>query len=76
MVPDEGGPLRGTIVSRSFLGEKIEYSVRCADETLQVVRYNAGPGEITPDGATVFLRFPEDAITVLTESSSESPSRA
>lgn len=63
------GPLRATIVSRSFLGEKIEYTVRCAGEILQVVRYNTGPSEIIPDGTPISLRFAEDAVTVLSESS-------
>jgi hypothetical protein len=26
--------------------------LRCADETLQVVRYDAGPGDIIAEGAT------------------------
>jgi spermidine/putrescine ABC transporter ATP-binding subunit len=63
------GQLRGTVESRTFLGEKIEYVVRCADEALQVVRHNAGPGEVIPDGATVSLRFGEDAVTVLAATS-------
>ena len=58
-------PLQATVESHTFLGEKIEYVVRCAGEALQVVRYNAGPGELIPDGATVSLRFGEDAATVL-----------
>ena len=76
IVPDGTESLRATIVSRTFLGEKIEYLVRCAGEILQVVRYNAGPGEIIPDGATIFLRFAEDAVTVLTQTSVESAPRA
>ena len=57
--------LRATIVSRMFLGEKTEYLVRCEDEVLQIVRYNAGPGALIPEGATVYLRFARDAVTVL-----------
>jgi iron(III) transport system ATP-binding protein len=76
VVRDDAGPLRATIVSRSFLGEKIEYWVRCAGETLQVVRYNAGPGEIIPDGATISLRCAEDALTVLPETGVEGARRA
>ena len=41
------------MTSRTFLGEKIEYLLRCADETLQVVRYDAGPGDIMAEGANV-----------------------
>ena len=61
----EPGALRATVVSRSFLGEKIEYVLRCAGETLQSVRYNAGPDETVPEGAEVFLRLAEDAVNVL-----------
>jgi len=57
--------LHATIVSRTFLGEKIEYLVRCEGEILQIVRYNAGPDVLIPQGATVCLRFAADAVTVL-----------
>ncbi|MEP7070050.1 MAG: TOBE domain-containing protein, partial [Usitatibacter sp.] len=56
---------RATVLSRTFLGEKIEYSVRSGDSTLQIVRYSAGPGEVIPDGAAVALRWAEDAVAVL-----------
>jgi phage terminase large subunit-like protein len=41
--------------------------VRCADETLQVVRYDAGPGDVMAEGSTVAVRFAEGAVTVLPE---------
>jgi ABC-type Fe3+/spermidine/putrescine transport system ATPase subunit len=59
------GPPLATVVSRTFLGEKIEYRVRCGDETLQVVRHNAGPGVDIEDGTTVALRFAENPVAVL-----------
>jgi iron(III) transport system ATP-binding protein len=59
------GTLQATVVSRTFLGEKIEYLLRCGDATLQIVRYNAGPGEVIAEGATVALRVVEDAVAVL-----------
>ena len=64
---DTPGSERGqaTVVSRTFLGEKIEYTLRCDDETLQAVRYNAGPSEVIAEGATVSLRIAEDAVAVL-----------
>ena len=66
MVADGGvGPLRATVASNMFLGEKIEYLLQCEGETLQVVRHNAGPGELIPEGATVSLRFDEAALMVL-----------
>jgi len=59
------GPPHATVVSRAFLGEKIEYVLRCGDATLQIVRYNAGPGEVIAEGATVSVRVIEDAVAVL-----------
>jgi len=59
------GSLQATVISRTFLGEKIEYLLRCAGETLQVVRYDAGPGAVIAEGATVWVRFAVDAVTVL-----------
>ena len=56
---------QATVESRMFLGEKIEYLLRCGNETLQAVRYNVGPGEVPADGATVSLRVAEHALTVL-----------
>jgi len=54
------GPLTGTVISHAFLGEKIESLVRCGATTLQVVRYNAGPGDIVAAGAAVSLRPASD----------------
>jgi iron(III) transport system ATP-binding protein len=71
LVHAQSGPLKATVESRTFLGEKIEYIVRCAGEALQVVRYNAGPGNAIPDDANVSLCFGEDALTVLTPAPKE-----
>ena len=65
MERNAAGPLAGTVVSHAFLGEKIEYVVRCADQRLQVVRYNAGPGGVISDGTAVSLKPAADAATVL-----------
>ena len=46
------GSLQATVIARTFLGEKIEYLLRCAGETLQVVRYDAGPGAPCPKART------------------------
>jgi len=59
--------LQAIVVARTFLGEKIEYLLRCAGQTLQVVRYDAGPGEVIGEGATVHVGFAADAVTVLPE---------
>lgn len=61
------GALQATVATRTFLGEKIEYLLRCAGETLQVVRYDAGPGAILAEGANVAVHFAEGAVTVLPE---------
>ena len=57
--------LQATVASRTFLGEKTEYLLQCGGQILQAVRYNAGPRDVIPDGATVSLRLAEDAMTVL-----------
>ena len=69
------GALTATVTSRTFLGEKIEYLLRCANETLQVVRYDAGPGDTMAEGARVAVRFAEDAATVLPETGASAKSR-
>jgi len=66
-VASGSGALAATVTSRTFLGEKIEYLLRCADETLQVVRYDSGPGDIMAEGSIVAVRFAEGAVTVLPE---------
>ena len=39
---------------------------------LQIVRYNEGPDALIAEGATVFLRFAADAVTVLGETGARS----
>ena len=67
LVADGEAPLRATVESRTFLGEKLEYRLRCADVSLQAVTYNAGVGESFGEGTTVALRVTEDAVTILPE---------
>jgi iron(III) transport system ATP-binding protein len=59
------GHWQATVVSRVFLGEKIEYRLRCDDESLHIVRYNAGPGEALSEGEVVRLRLAEGVATLL-----------
>src|SRR5207249_1827134 len=54
-----------TAVAPPCLGEKIEYVLRFGDETLQVVRYNARPGEVMAQGTPLSVRVIEDAVAVL-----------
>jgi ABC-type Fe3+/spermidine/putrescine transport system ATPase subunit len=58
---------RGTVMGRMFLGEKIEYLVRCGDVQLQVVNYNASPDAILADGAEVAIDFQGPDIPLLPE---------
>jgi iron(III) transport system ATP-binding protein len=59
------GPIAGTVASHAFLGEKIEYVVRCGDILVQVVSYSAGPGEVLADGTAVSLRPADNAAALL-----------
>ena len=63
------GRPQATVLARTFLGEKIEYVLQCADATLQAVRYSGAPAEHIVDGAAVGIRFAEGAVTVLPERS-------
>ena len=58
-----------TITAKTFLGEKIEYLVQCAGETLQVVGHSTGAdvGLLVP-GRNVTLRLPADGVAVLQQS--------
>jgi len=61
----EAGTLHAKVVSRTFLGEKVEYVFDCGGATLQSVRYNAGPGDVVPEGADVRLSIARDGVGVL-----------
>jgi iron(III) transport system ATP-binding protein len=52
-VEGAGSLPRGVVAGRTFLGEKVEYTVRCGDALLQVVSYNASPAALRPEGAAV-----------------------
>ena len=60
--PDAHG-LRGTVVSRTFLGEKVEYQVRVGDEVLQVTDYG-GQASFGAD-QPVSLRLPTAGVPIL-----------
>ena len=50
-----------------FLGEKVEYVLRCADVTLLAVCDSASGGERVAEGAAVGLRIADGALSVLPE---------
>ena len=54
-----------TVISSTFLGDKIEYVVRCDGHALQISRYNAGPALPLADGTHVSLSFADHAAVVL-----------
>ncbi|MEO8485867.1 MAG: ABC transporter ATP-binding protein [Betaproteobacteria bacterium] len=70
VVPIAEGALQATVASHAFLGEKIEYDLRCGEIALHAVRTNAGAGIVMPDGTTVGVRFAEDALALLPGASS------
>jgi ABC-type Fe3+/spermidine/putrescine transport system ATPase subunit len=57
----------GTVVARTFLGEKVEYQVRVGDEILQVTRPSEAPDARFAPGAAVTLRLPADGVGLLRE---------
>jgi len=67
IVPVAGAPLTGIVRSVTFLGEKMECVVACGDVSLQAVRHSIGGAGNLTEGATVGVRFADDALTVLPE---------
>lgn len=59
--------LVGTVLTRTFLGEKVEYTVACAGVTLQVVRHSRGGGDAYAPGAPVAVRVVRDAGTLVND---------
>ena len=55
------------VLSRMFLGEKIEYELEWMGERLQSVRYNAGSSDLFGEGETVALRCTDDTVIALKE---------
>jgi len=62
--PGEGG-FPGAVVSRTFLGEKVEYQVRVGAETLQVTVYDPAHRGLFAAGETVALSLPAAEIRLL-----------
>ena len=54
-----------TVVSRTFLGEKVEYLLRCGDEMIQAVIADARPRDLAAEGDRVRLRIDVESIAVL-----------
>ena len=61
--PDRATGLPGTVASRMFLGEKVEYHVRVGEDLVQVTSYN--PRNVFAPGDAVTLTLPTDGIPLL-----------
>jgi ABC-type Fe3+/spermidine/putrescine transport system ATPase subunit len=62
--PSEGG-LKGTVMSATYLGSKIEYLVRVGDQTLQVVQPNPTGGQRFAESSEVAVSLPHLAVHIL-----------
>jgi iron(III) transport system ATP-binding protein len=60
-----GSGLQGTVVSRTFLGEKVEYHVRVGGETLHVTAYGSGASRLPAPGGAVTLDVPSSGVWIL-----------
>ena len=57
--------LRGTVLSRTFLGEKAEYRIRVGDQVLQVTQYTRAPATHFQPGEAVSLELPSEGVPIL-----------
>lgn len=64
MGPPNGG-LTGVVRTRTYLGEKIEYEVTLAGQTLHVVRFDPAEDEGFAPGSPVSLIVPEAKLRLL-----------
>ena len=64
--------LAARVVSRTFLGEKTEYVVECAGETLQVAHGNADVARGFQPGEVVALTFDARAATIVADDHGDS----
>jgi ABC-type Fe3+/spermidine/putrescine transport system ATPase subunit len=55
-----GRGLAGTILTRTYLGEKTEYLVSCEGQTLQVACHGTGPEANLAEGTQVSVLLPEN----------------
>ena len=65
LAPAGGLGPAGTVVARTFLGEKVEYQVRVGDETLQVTRPGGAADARFAPGGAVTVRLPADGVGLL-----------
>ena len=65
--PGAAGGIGGRVVTRTFLGEKVDYQVRAGDDLLLVTRPDPGPGALLAEGGAVRLRLEADRVALLPE---------
>jgi iron(III) transport system ATP-binding protein len=62
-----GDGLAGKVTARTYLGEKMEYEVEVAGQTVQIVRFNPPPAERFAPGDAVSVRLPHEGVQLLTK---------
>ena len=55
----------GKVVTRTYLGEKMEYEVEVAGQRVQIVRFNPPPSESFAPGEAVSVRLPHEGVQLL-----------
>jgi iron(III) transport system ATP-binding protein len=72
-VDTAGEGLRGTLINRVYLGDKVEYFVQIARDTLQIVRSDPPEVEYLATGQEVVIRLPGKSVQLLVESDKDTP---
>jgi iron(III) transport system ATP-binding protein len=67
--PPAGG-LAGKVVTRTYLGEKMEYDVEVAGQRVQIVRFNPPPSERFAPGGAVSVQLPHEGVQLLAKEES------
>ena len=60
-----GDGLAGRVLTRTYLGDKIEYDIEVAGQTLQIVRFNPPSSERFAPGEAVTVQLPHDGVQLL-----------
>jgi iron(III) transport system ATP-binding protein len=60
-----GEGLRATVVTRTYLGDKVEYVARFASQNLHIVRFNPVESERFAPGSEVMISLPSDGVQLL-----------
>jgi iron(III) transport system ATP-binding protein len=63
--PGPEGGVEGIIVTRTFLGEKVDYEVRAAEQLLLVTRFNPEPETLLAEGSRVRIGLAGERVRLL-----------